>query len=78
MSTMKFTAPAIRPQSVDDTHEGIQQALDLLHRRRAALGRMMDDAREQHDNRALFDLDCRHAEVCGLLSAMRGLLRGAA
>ena len=76
MPTTKFTAPAPRPQ--DDTREGLQQALELLHNRRAALGRMMDDARDRHDNRALFDLDVRHAEVCGLLTAMRGLLRGAA
>ena len=58
--------------------EGIQQALDVLHDRRSALGQMIEDARQRGDNRAMFDLDVRHAEVCGLLSAMRALMGRAA
>ena len=73
---MSTNSVPTRPQS--DTREGIQQALDLLHNRRSALDDMMADARRRGAIEQLVDLDVRHQEICGLLTAMRGLLRGAA
>ena len=62
---------AVRPQSVDDTREGIQQALGVLHSRQAALNQMFTDALARQDNRAAFDLEIRLAEVGGIISALR-------
>ena len=70
MSTCKNTAPAIRPQ--DDTHhEGTQLALDVMFSRQSALNQRFNEAFARHDNRALFDLDVRLAEVGGIISALR-------
>ena len=62
----------------DTHHSGIEAALDLLHARREALSQMIDDAQKRHDIDRMLDLDVRHAEVCGLLSAMRALMGRAA
>lgn len=59
------------PSLPNDTHEGIQRCLDGLHDRRSALGQAIEDARQRGDNDRIYTLDIRHAEVCGLIRAVR-------
>ena len=53
----------------------LQSAIQVLHDRRSALDVMIRDAHECGAYNKAMDLDIRHAEVCGMLSAIRNVAR---
>jgi len=54
-----------------DTHEGIQQCLDILHARRSALNALFNDAAERRDGDTMTALSIRLEELAGLMWAIR-------
>ena len=58
----------------NDTREGIQQCLDVLHSRRSALAALWAEAADRHDADQMAELGGRQAEIAGMIRAIRGLL----
>lgn len=55
----------------NDTREGIQQCLDVLHDRRSALNQMFQAAAESRDGDRMAELNHRLAEIGGIIRAIR-------
>ena len=56
----------------NDTHEGIQQCLDVLHSRRSVLAALWTEAAKRNDAHQLLEIGGRQAELEGIIRMFRG------